>query len=131
MPEGQRKEAAIYYTRRSYAALVDLAQNPSELSVIRAAAGHPDVVQGIMSEDVAQAALANIAAANRSTKVRTFGTDGQEAFRRGQIVHHKPSGRKVTVIRASAARKEGERCHEVIDAKSGKKFLARESNLKA
>jgi len=129
--------APIRYRRLSYSSdghtystLADLAQNPGQLAMIRAAAGHPDVVANVMSEDQAEAALANIRAANKS-KVKTVGREsGSADFSRGRILRHKPSGRKVTIIRASAGSKNGEPVHEVVDGKTGKKFLARQSNLK-
>lgn len=116
---------------RTYTTLADLAQQPEQLSFIRAAAGHPDVVRGVMSEEQAEAALQNIRLANNG-KVATVGRSAAGAtYDRGKIMRHKPTGRKVTIIRASAGRKDGERVHEVVDCKTGKKFLARESNLKS
>jgi hypothetical protein len=119
--------AKVSYRRASYKCLADLAQNPGQLAMIRAAAGHSDVVQGVITEEQAQFARSQIRAA-------TTGKAGVRAvnpsFARGKIFRHKPSGRKVTIIRAAASQKNGEVQHEVIDGASGKKFLARESNLK-
>jgi hypothetical protein len=124
-----QREPPVMYSRRSYVALVDLAQNPSQLAMIRASAGHADVVPGVRSEEEAKASLEQISAANRKYSSSEHVSAAPE-LQRGRIVRHVPSGRKVTVIRASAGRKNGERLHEVVDAKTGKKFLARESNLK-
>ena|ERR1035437_49070 len=125
MAEGAKQS----YQRRGYSSLADIAQNPEQLRMIRAAAGHPDVVSGIRSEEEAQAAIANIRQVNR--KIETAGRKaGETEFTRGRILRHKPTGRKVTIIRASAGRKDGEKLHEVVD-QHGKKFLARESNLKS
>jgi hypothetical protein len=115
----------------SYQTIAKLAQNPGQLAMIRAAAGHPDVVKSVMSEDQAEAALAQIRAANAG-KVATSGRSiSAGTFVRGRIYRHKPTGRKVTIIHAAAGRKDGETVHEVVDGKTGKKFYARESNLKS
>lgn len=114
-----------------YQTLAKLAQNPGQLAMLRAAAGHADVVRSVMSEDQAEAALAQIRAANGG-KVSTSGRAAAAGtFVRGRIFRHKPSGRKVTIIQAAAGRKDGETVHEVVDGKTGKKFYARESNLRS
>jgi hypothetical protein len=124
------------YTNRSgfralgYTTLAGIAQNPGQLPMIRAMAGHPDVVQGVLSEDQASAALANIAASNRVGGMPSSGIIASPVFIRGRVVKHAPSGKRVTIIRASIGRRDGENLHEVVDQRSGKKFTARESNLK-
>jgi hypothetical protein len=99
--------------------------------MIRAAAGHPDIRPDIITGQRAEMALENVKAANNAYdgKQRTKQT-ARPDFARGKIFQHKPTGMKVTIIRAQASRKEGEVQHEVVCAKSGKKFLARESNLR-
>ena len=120
----------VGYKFLSYQTLAKLAQNPGQLPFIRAAAGHPDVVQAVMSEEQAQAALEQIRAANAGRLPAHGAQRVGTVFVRGKIFRHKPSGRKVTIIHAAAGRKDGETVHEVVDASTGKKFMARESNLK-
>jgi hypothetical protein len=121
------KPSVTRYQKSSFTSLADLAQNPTQVALLRASAGHPDVVSGVRQEEEAKAALENLHNVNR--KVETAGRkEGASAFTRGSIVRHKPTGRKVTIIRASAA-KDGGSLYEVVDAKNGKRFLAREDNL--
>ena len=129
MAESNGSPSRVGYRKSSYTSLADLAQNPAQLATVRAAAGHPDVVSGVRQEEEARAAIDNLRAVNR--KVETAGRkEGESAFTRGRIVRHKPSGRKVTIMRASAATKGGHPLYEVIDAKTGKRFLADEDNLR-
>jgi len=122
---GNRRSSPIAYHKLSYTALVDLAQNPAQVAALRAAAGHPDVVPGVRSEEEASVALENLRSVNR--RVESAGRkSGDSVFVRGRIMRHKPSGRKVTLIRCSANSKT----HEVIDAKAGKRFLAHEKDLR-
>jgi len=116
------------YRRLGYQTLCALAQNPGQLAFIRAQAHHPDVVPEVLTEEQAQTVRNRLVAGNISVKEAAASVS--TPFTRGQIVKHTPSGRKVTIIKASAARKGGETLHEVVDASSGKRFLARELNLK-
>jgi hypothetical protein len=112
-----------------YTTLARIAQDPSSLAMIRAAAHHPDVVQGVMSEEIAETARAQIAAANRGRELKPGERVGS-IFARGKIMKHVPSGHRVTIIEAYSGKKNGEKLHTVTDQKTGKKFLAKESNLR-
>lgn len=120
----------ISYRSFTYVALADLAQHPEQLAMIRAAAGHPDVVPGVMSEQQAEAALQRIKAKNGGRLLLPGQPASHSLYARGKMMRHKPSGRKVTIIQASVGKKNGEEQHEVVCVKTGKKFLAKESNLK-
>ncbi len=111
-----------------YKTLAQMATSPASVRMEIQAAGHPELVP-VMSEEQATVARQNIAAAT-GTKVGKPATV-DTIFARGKIVLHKPTGHKVTVIRAYAGRSQGgEKMHEVVDNKRGNKFLAKESNLK-
>lgn len=120
----------VSYRSFSYVTLADLAQHPEQLPMIRAAAGHPDIVPGVMSEEQAEVALQRIKAKNGGRLLLPGRAASVTVYARGKTMRHKPSGRKVTIIRASAGKKNGEEQHEVVCVKTGKKFLAKESNLK-
>jgi len=127
MSEGQDNS----FRGLGYSTLAKIANDdPQALRFQIMAAHHPDVVQGVISEEQAAAARANIAAANRGAKSgNKVAVDGG-TFARGKVMLHRPSQTKVTIIQAAAGRKEGETVHEVVNNKTGKKFLARQSNLK-
>jgi len=124
---GSELKDNVGFSKLSYKTLAAIASGGvMSLRMTIAAAGHPDVIQkSPLSDEEAEI----IVRANMAKRVGQGTTQGNTPsisgmFTRGKIVVHAPTGKKVTVIRAS-----GEGRLEVID-KSGKKFLAKESNLK-
>jgi hypothetical protein len=115
-----------------YKTLAGIAQQPESLRSEIMASGHPDVGR-FMTEEQAEVARQNIARAT-GTKISNVSasTSVGDIFARGKIVLHKPTGHKVTIIRAYAGKdkESGSKLHEVVSNKSGKKFLAKEHNLK-
>jgi hypothetical protein len=111
-----------------YRTLASMAENPASLRMEIQAAHHPDVVSSVMTED--QAAIARQQLANANSGKTQVIRAGKDTVERGRIMVHEPTGRRVTVIRASFGKtKGGEDVHEVID-KKGSKFLAKHSNLR-
>jgi hypothetical protein len=112
----------------SYRTLAQMAESPDSVRMEIRAAGHPDVVSSVMTEE--QAAIARQQLANANAGKTQVIRAGKSAMERGRIMVHEPTGRKVTVIHASFGKtKGGEDLHEVID-KKGSKFLAKHSNLR-
>ena len=107
----------------SYKTLASIASGGAmELRMEIMAAGHPDVVQGKRNEEDVYGMRAE-----RAKKVGQGDTRShaqQDTYGRGKIMLHVPTGKKVTIIQAAAAG-----AYTVID-KNGKKFTAKELNLK-
>lgn len=95
------------------------------IKAIAASHGHHDPVQTRQETDVTvdEVASARVEARQRKQPSASSGPVPSTSFRRGQVVRHKPTGRKVTVMKAHATS-----C-EIVDSRSGRRWVARNIDL--
>jgi len=120
------------FRRLTYKNLAGLARNPMGVRMEIAAAGHPNyfrVVEGDRA-DMALSGKLTPPTPRVVTADHPVNLGIASNIRRGMVVVHSPTHAKVTVLRAAIARQSGQTIHEVANHKTGKKFLAKESDLK-
>jgi len=96
---------------------------PAAIRTMRAAAGHPDVVQTRQEEDISPEELDAAREMSRKRMLTAQGSGLTPVLKRGSVVKHIPTGKKVTILKLDASSAE-------VVSKSGKKWTSRLTDLK-